>query len=148
MTKSKECAGRGGRTWVRLNAKRTRFWPSYRVRHNDMESGEKKNKYDFTFDPYIRRTNRKYMAMPLDCCCVRSSLCWAGLIRLTLKCNKKKLKISPHKNICHVSYKSSISKRTRNMSKVHCLTPWVINWPISNLATFTNIFISNFKKQP
>ena len=32
---------------------------------------------------------------------------------------------------------------TRNVSKVHeCprLMPWVNNWPISNLATFTNIF--------
>ena len=36
---------------------------------------------------------------------------------------------------------------TRNLSKVHgcrCLAPWVNNWPISNLLTFTNIFISNF----
>ena len=149
MTKSKECAGREERIWGSLNAKRTRFWPSYRARHNDMESVEKKIKHDFTFDLYFRRTNRKYMAMPFGCCCVRSSLCWAGLIGPTLKWNKRKLKISPYKNICHVSYKSSISKRTRNVSKVHgypCLTSWVINWPFSNLTTFTNMFIPNFSK--
>ena len=36
---------------------------------------------------------------------------------------------------------------TRNVSKVNGyprFALWVNNWPISNLATFTNIFISNF----
>ena len=38
-------------------------------------------------------------------------------------------------------------EKTRNVSTVHgCprLVPWVNNWPISYLATFTNIFISKF----
>ena len=38
----------------------------------------------------------------------------------------------------------------RNVSKVHgCprLVLWVNNWPISNLAIFTNIFISNYRQK-
>ena len=64
--------------------------------------------------------------------------------------------------VCHIFYASRnfgivharvlkfhiwIPYGTRNVSKVHacpCLAPWINNWPISNLTTFTNIFISNF----
>ena len=38
----------------------------------------------------------------------------------------------------------------RNVSKVHgCprLVLWVNNWPVSNLAIFTNIFISNYRQK-
>ena len=44
---------------------------------------------------------------------------------------------------------SRYERKTRNVSKVHRyprLAPYVNNWPISNLVTFTNIFITNVQQ--